>query len=206
MDYNNLLIFTPTKSQQEYQLLFHGYSNGLSKETIGAILLNQEQFKGVPIPTLCMKYAELHKQTGGITCTLTDRTDILIPPEKLDKTKKNLIIFDDCVTAANQAILGSYFIKGRHNSCNTIYLSQSYFGLNQMIRLNTNILILFKLNQRNKTDVYNSVVGTLMDKKVFDSFTSNAWCRKHRYIVVNRDSEKIFDDIFKEAESDSESE
>ena len=41
MDYNNLIIFTPTKSQQEYQLLYHGYSNGLSKESIAAILLNQ---------------------------------------------------------------------------------------------------------------------------------------------------------------------
>ena len=206
MDYNNLIIFTPTKSQQEYQLLYHGYSNGLSKESIAAILLNQEQFKGVLIPTLCRRYAELHKQSGGVTCRLTDRTDDLIPPDKLDRSKKNLIIFDDCVTAANQAILGSYFIKGRHNSCNTIYLSQSYFGLNQMIRLNTNILVLFKLSQRKKTDVFNSDIGKIIDKKDFDALTSNVWSKKHRYIVVNRESEKIFDDIFNEAESDTESE
>ena len=105
IDYDNLIIFTPTKSQQEYQLLFHGYSNGLSKQSIAAILLNQEQFKGVPIPTLCMKYAELHKQTGGITFTLTDRTDILIPSEKLDKTKKNLIVF---LTIVLQRLIRAY--------------------------------------------------------------------------------------------------
>ena len=29
MDYDNVIIFTPTKSQQEYQLLFHGYTASL---------------------------------------------------------------------------------------------------------------------------------------------------------------------------------
>ena len=72
--------------------------------------------------------------------------------------------------------------------------------------MNANILVLFNLSQRNKIDVFNSVIGNIVDKKDFDALTSNVWSEKHRYIVVNRESEKIFDDIFKEAESDSESE
>jgi hypothetical protein len=212
MDYNDLIIYTPTKFQQEYQLLYHGFSNGLSKEDIAAILINQQQFKGVPIPTLCKKYAELHKQAGdpshggAITVILTDKIGELIRANDLDKTKKHLIIFDDVLTSSGQDILASYFIKGRHNSCNSIYLSQSYFKLDNIIRLNTNVLILFKLNQRNKTDIFSSIVGTIMDKKEFDVLANNVWAKKHRYIVVNRETERIIDDIFNEdSDSDSDS-
>ena len=145
LDYDNLIIFTMTPQQQEYKLLKYGFSNGLTKESIASILMNQEQFQGIDIPTLCKKYADLHKQAGGITVTLTDKINELIPPDNLDKNKKHLIIFDDCITNKNQKVLGSYFNKGRHNSCNSIYLSQIYFELVRLIRMNSNMLVLFKL-------------------------------------------------------------
>src|SRR5436853_4004459 len=50
IDYNNLLLFTTTPNQQEYELLNHGFSNGLTKEQIASIALNQESFRGIPIP------------------------------------------------------------------------------------------------------------------------------------------------------------
>ncbi len=45
LHYNNLVIFTSTKNQQEYQLLCHGFSNGLTKESKASILLNQLEFQ-----------------------------------------------------------------------------------------------------------------------------------------------------------------
>jgi hypothetical protein len=47
LDYNNLMIFAPSLSlkQQEFQLLYHGLSNGLTKETITSMVLNQEKLK-----------------------------------------------------------------------------------------------------------------------------------------------------------------
>jgi hypothetical protein len=201
IDYNNLIIFTTTPQQQEYQLIKHGFENNLTKESIASIMINQHQFKGIPIPQLMKKYAELHKQSGDITITLTDKINELIPPDKLSKLKKHLIIFDDCITTTNQLVLTEYFNKGRHNSCNSIYLSQSYFDLDRMIRLNSNVFILFKLNQRNKADVYNSVIGTIMDKNKFYQLSDNTWSKKHSYIAINRESEAIITDIFEEQES-----
>jgi ABC-type lipoprotein export system ATPase subunit len=61
IDYNSLMIFTTTPSQQEYQLLKHG----LSKQSIVSILLNQHKFKGLPISELCAKYAEFHRENRG---------------------------------------------------------------------------------------------------------------------------------------------
>jgi hypothetical protein len=207
IDYNNLIIFTTTPQQQEYQLIKHGFENNLTKESIASIVLNQHQFKGIPIPQLMKKYAELHTQSGGITITLTDKINELIPPDKLSKTKKHLIVFDDCITTTNQNNLSTYFNKGRHNSCNSIYLSQSYFDLDRMIRLNSNVFILFKLNQRNKVDIYNSIIGSIMDKQKFYSLADNTWSSKHSYIAINRESEAVITDIFEEVdqrESDDE--
>jgi archaellum biogenesis ATPase FlaH len=204
LDYDNLIIYTTTKDQQEYQLLYHGFNNGLSKENLAAITMQQENFKGLPIPILCKKYAEFLKNSNhdfgrsGITVTLTDKTNELIPPEQLVKNKKHLIIFDDCITQKNQQVIGSYFSKGRHNSCNSIYLSQSYFDLERMIRLNANMFVLFKLNQRNKNDVYQSIVGTIMDKNEFINYADSVWSKKYRYIVIDREKEKIFSDVFEE--------
>jgi hypothetical protein len=207
LDYETLTIFTSTPNQQEYQFLYHGFKNGLSKHSLVSILLEQDKFKGIPIPTLIKMYKEqTPTENGGITITLTDKTDQLTPADKLDKNKKNLIIFDDCVNQKNQRVLESFFIRGRHNSCNSIYLSQSYFDLNRLIRLNSNIFILFKLSQRNKTDVYNSVVGSIMDKNEFDALADNAWSKKFGYLVINRNDERIITDVFEEDEDSQDEE
>ena len=71
-----------------------------------------------------------------------------------------------------------------------------------MIRLNSNILILFKLNQRNKSDVFNSVIGTILDRDQFYSFADNTWSRRYSYVVVDKEKERVFNDIFEESDSD----
>src|SRR5438093_11288433 len=62
IDYTNLIIYSPTKSQSLYQILEHGFSNGLSKESIAALVLNQDSFKGLSIPTLCKSYARINPE------------------------------------------------------------------------------------------------------------------------------------------------
>ena len=58
------------------------------------------------------------------------------------------------------------------------------------------MLVLFKLSQRNKADVYNSVVGTIMDRNDFYAFADNIWSVRYSYIVIDRDRERVFSDIF----------
>ena len=55
---------------------------------------------------------------------MSNKFQDIIPCEKLDKNKKNLIVFDDYVNDKNQEIMESYFTKGRHTNCNCIYLAQ----------------------------------------------------------------------------------
>ena len=81
------------------------------------------------------------------TCILRDNTDDIPSPQDLEKSKTNLIIFDDYVNERNQTVMDSYYTRGRHSSCNCIYVSQSYFQLpRRSIRNNAKTFILFKLN------------------------------------------------------------
>ena len=62
-----------------------------------------------------------------ITVKLSDKINEIPPPDKLDKSKKHLIIFDDCINNINQEVMNSYYSRSRH-SCNCIYLSQSFLN------------------------------------------------------------------------------
>ena len=130
----------------------------------------------------------------------------IIRPEDLPKDKKHLVIFDDAITLINQSTIESFFTRSRHNGANVIYLTQSYFSLTRMIKLNSNLIILFKLNPRNLNDVYNAVIGSIMDKKEFMQLAKNVFSKKYSYIVINKDEDQIITDLFKDYESDSDSE
>src|SRR5438093_4200417 len=198
IDYTNLIIYSPTKSQALYQILEQGFSNGLSKELIASLVLNQDSFKGLSIPTLCKSYARINPENSGITVMLSDKPSDIQPPESLSKSQRHLIVFDDCVTQKSQAVMASYFTRSRHSNCNCVYLSQDYFNLPKLIRVNSNFLIAFKLSPRNRKDIYSSIVGSMMDKDSFANYVDNVWSKKYSYIVIDRENKKIYDDIFEE--------
>jgi hypothetical protein len=205
LDFNNLMIFTTTPSQQEYQLIYHGFSNNLSKKEIASIAINQDKFKGLPIPVIIQQYKQLNPDRAinpsPITVQLSNKINEIPHPDSLNKSKKNLLLLDDCVNNINQSVLSSYYSRGRHNSCNCIYLSQSYFDLERTIRLNSNYLILFKMTQRNLNDVYNSVVGNIVEKNKFIQLAENTWSKKYSYIAVDKESNRIITDIFDDLQS-----
>ena len=60
---------------------------------------------------------------------MADKSDKIMNSSSLNETKKNLIIFDDCVTEKNQEVMSAYYTSRKHNNCNSIYLSQPWFDL-----------------------------------------------------------------------------
>ena len=97
---------------------------------------------------------------------------------------KNLIIFDDCVEEGNQELQRSFYTTGRHNGCHCIYLSQTFFDIDSVIRKNSNCFILFMLNQRDLSNVTQSVIHR-RDNKVFKNICNDIWNEKYKYICIN---------------------
>ena len=65
-----------------------------------------------------------------------------------DKDLQHLVVFDDLVLEKDQSRISEMFIRGRKiaKGISIIYLSQSYFGVPKIIRVNLNYLILKKLS------------------------------------------------------------
>lgn len=69
--------------------------------------------------------------------------------EKLDKDKNGLIIFDDMVLTPNKSI-GEIFIRGRKLGYSSIFISQSFYKTDSIIRQNINYIALGPgINKRN---------------------------------------------------------
>ena len=199
LDYDNLIIFSKTINQSEYQLLYHGLKNELSKESIINIFKNQDSFSdSLSIKEICETYSSLNKEYNKTEITMIDKIDQIMNPSELDKNKKNLIIFDDCVNMKNQNVMESYYTRGRHNNCNCIYLSQSWFELpKRSIRNNSNFIILFELGKRDSSLIYSDLLSTIIEKEEWDNFSTHHWNTKlYSYLVFDKNKKEIKKSVF----------
>ena len=112
-------------------------------------------------------------------------------PDKLPKDLKKLMIFDD--VRAKEPVINEYFLRGRHNNCNMIYLNQNLFSLDrQSVRENCNLFILFE--QRGKVlasinqDFFNNVELSYND---FANICNKVWKEPYNYIVIDITKNKI---------------
>ena len=199
LDYDNLIIFSKTSQQPEYQLLYHGLKNGLSKHSLIKIFENQKSFSdNMTIEEICTTYSSLYKEDNNISIQMFQKTDQIMNPSDLNPKKKNLIIFDDCVNMKNQSVMESYYTRGRHNNCNCIYLSQSWFELpKKSIRNNSNFIILFELGKRDSSLIYSDIFSNVLEKDEWNMLTSNHWnSQEYSYIAFDKDKKSIQKSIF----------
>ena len=78
--------------------------------------------------------------------TITEGIESAPNLDEFDKKEQSLIVMDDLVLEKNQKQLEQYFIRARKLNCSLVYLSQSYFAVPKMIRMNLNYLIIKRLN------------------------------------------------------------
>lgn len=186
LDYDNLIVLTSTPEQSYYQFLKHGFDNNLSKGRIkGAYEVWENSDQDESIEDICSESVQYENNASNITCTLTDNAKIIENPNNL-KSMKNLIIFDDILTMKDQTIPKMMFTKGRHNNCACLYLSQSFYDVERLIRKNANTFILFETNERNLKEICKDVNVT--DEKEFKQFVKRVWEQdRFGYALVNFD-------------------
>ena len=63
-------------------------------------------------------------------------------PDIFDKRTQNLIIIDDMIMEKNLKNVEELYVRSRNRNCSVIFLSQSYYPIPKMIRMNTGYLIL----------------------------------------------------------------
>lgn len=102
----------------------------------------------------------------------------------------SIIIFDD-VACENQSNIRDYFAMGRHKNIDCFYLNQTYTKIpKQLIRDNSNLIVLFKQDDINLKHVYEEHVCSDMSWVQFRDMCSKVWKTPYSYVVINKDCEK----------------
>ena len=154
LDYNRLYVFGKSLHQQEYKVLKNGFSRGLSKRQISNLFVGQKDLERVNLSPLEAIDEYDGVKEGGITANFYDDCSEIPDPKDLNPEQKNLLILDDCFLG-KQNKAEAYYTRGRHNNCDTIYISQNYFRLpRQTIRENANLIILFPQDTKNLNHIH----------------------------------------------------
>ncbi|DAC81618.1 TPA_asm: FtsK [Phytophthora water mold MELD virus] len=123
---------------------------GKSNTVLNLIALLSKCFTKIVVITKEMEplYEHLKDKVRGVE--IRENAD-MININEYDKDTSKLLILDDLVLEkkAVQAQIGQLYIRGRKLGWSTIYISQSYFGISKMIRINAQEVFLGRnLTQR----------------------------------------------------------
>ena len=187
LDYNHLYVFGKSLHQQEYRILKRGLEAGLSKRQISNLFLQQDLLAKANLPPLDAINEYNGVKEGGIKVNFYGDSNEIPDPAELNPSEKNLLVLDDCFLG-KQNKAEAYYTRGRHNNCDTLYISQNYFRLpRQTIRENSNFIILFPQDARNLNHIYLDHCNSDGDisKDEFKEFCKKVWKTKHNFVTID---------------------
>ncbi len=193
LDYNHLYVFGRSLHQMEYRILRRALEMKLSKEQIGNIFKKKSEIKQFGDP---LELIDTYIQAGGVAkgnikASFYEDSKQIPDPSELNVREKNLLILDDCLLE-KQNKAEAYYTRGRHNNCDTFYISQNYFRLpRQTIRENSNFIILFPQDQKNISHIFADHCSSDMDAKEFKSFCHRVWNEEgYNFVTIDLSSTK----------------
>ena len=185
LDYTHLYVFGKSLHQPEYQIIKKGFSEGLSKRQVSNIFVQQDVLYKANVSPLEAINQYNGTKEGGIVANFYNDCNNIPDPSTLNATEKNLLILDDCFLG-KQNKAEAYYSRGRHNNCDTIYISQNYFRLpRQTIRENSNLIILFPQDAKNLNHIYADHCTNDISVDEFKAFCKKVWSIRHDFITID---------------------
>ena len=173
-------------------LIIGGSGAGKTQTLMNLIRVMNGTFNNIHIITKnkeepLYEYLESKVDTGLF---ITEGIDSAPNLDEFDKKEQSFIVMDDLVLEKNQKQLEQYFIRARKLNCSLVYLSQSYFAVPKMIRMNLNYLIIKRLNTLQ--DLFRMLreysLGVSKDALV-DLYQHSIQDNKQDFLLVDLDSE-----------------
>lgn len=116
--------------------------------------------------------------------TFSDKSEVTSPE---DINNNSIIIFDD-VSMEDQEPIRMHFAMGRHKGVDCFYLCQTYSKIpKQLIRDNSNFIVLFKQDEMNLRHAYDDHVNTDMLWQTFLELCRECWKEKYGFVVINKE-------------------
>lgn len=192
LNYNKLYVFARSLYQPEYQVLQAGLENNLPKYDIIKLLNSDSILKknNTEIKEAAEALAEYNQENeinpSDIESEFHNTSDNIPDPQDLDRSIRNLIVFDDIMTEKKQTSAENYYTRSRSANCDCIYLSQNFTILPlYTIRSNSNFMIFFKSSAIVVEQLFRNFASVDMNLKQFKDFCKLSWNKKHGFIVID---------------------
>jgi hypothetical protein len=120
--------------------------------------------------------------------------------EKMDSGQNGLVIFDDLVLDKNKAI-GEMFIRGRKLGYSMIYISQSFYQTDKLIRQNVNYIWLGRGMQKRDLNMILSEFALGMNKNELEQIYNELTRQPMNFMMIDFNNKNIrhnITDIVKE--------
>ena len=179
LDYNNLLVFGNSLHQPEYQIIRAGFEAGLGKTQILNIFENPPTTSPIE---LIQNFNGIKE--GGVSAEFYEDCEQIPDPKTLDPKLKNLLVLDDCYLG-KQGKARAYYTRGRHNNCDSLYISQNYFALpRNSVRENSNLIILFPQNTKSIQHIHADHCTDIPFQE-FKDLCTGVWAHKYNFITID---------------------
>lgn len=132
--------------------------------------------------------SEAGVEIDDILC-VGNKPEHIIDLDLIDRTRQNLIIYDDFVThkKANAGVIQDMFIRGRKLNCSIIYLTQIFYGVPKAIRMQAGYFMLFRPeNNRDKTMIASELCDTKIEPEILAQMIDFATERPFGFLLVDK--------------------
>uniref|UniRef100_A0A6C0H235 Uncharacterized protein n=1 Tax=viral metagenome TaxID=1070528 RepID=A0A6C0H235_9ZZZZ len=110
--------------------------------------------------------------------------------EKMDSGQNGLVIFDDLVLDKNKAI-GEMFIRGRKLGYSMIYISQSFYQTDKLIRQNVNYIWLGRGMQKRDLNMILSEFALGMNKNELEQIYNELTKKPMNFMMIDFNNKNI---------------
>jgi len=126
------------------------------------------------------------KKPSFLEAEFHNNADEIPDPADLNKSIRNVMLFDDIMSDRNQDPASNYFTRGRTANCDSIYLSQNYTKLPlHTVRSNSNIVIFFKSSPLVIDQLFRNYASVDMTLTEFRNICKDCWSKKYCYLVID---------------------
>lgn len=185
LDYSHLFVFGKSLHQIEYKIIRKGFEEGLSKRQISNLFKAKTILTKINLSPIEVIEEYRGIKEGGIVANFYDDTSSIPDPSSLNPGSNNLLILDDCFLG-KQNKAEAYYTRGRHNNCDTFYISQNYFRLpRHTIRENSNLIILFPQDTKNLTHIHADHCAHDITSSEFKAFCKKVWSTPYNFVTID---------------------
>ena len=189
LNYDKLYVFAKSLYQPEYEVLKAGLENGLPKSYIAKLMKSDEiiQQHQTSIDDVAQQLAEKLDIVSQIDCEFHSCPNDIPDPGSVNKSTRNLIVFDDIMTDKKQTPAENWFTRGRSSNADAIYLAQNYTHLPlHTVRSNSNFMVFFKLSPLVVEQLHRTFASVDMSCSEFKNLCNDAWKNKFDFLVIDQ--------------------